>query len=66
MHLVDAPAEPGRDPASTAEKLFELARDRQDLWPLIAGNPSAYADLLTWFASSDNSEVQAALRARGL
>ena len=63
--LDPAVAEAG-DPNSTAEKLFELARDRQDLWPLIAGNPSAYADLLTWFASSDNPEVQAALRARGL
>ena len=64
--VLDPAVAEASDPASTAEKLFELARDRQDLWPLIAGNPSAYADLLTWFASSDNPEVQAALRARGL
>lgn len=53
------------DPAATPEQLFELARDHQRLWPLIAANPVAYDDLLTWLASSGDPSVQAALRARG-
>jgi len=64
--VLDPAAAEASDPDATAEKLFELARDREDLWPLIAGNPAAYPDLLTWFAGSDDPAVQAALRARGL
>src|SRR5690625_1661201 len=53
-------SDPGTEPAV----LGEIATHRPDLRPAIAGNPTAYPDLLDWLANLNDPAVNAALAAR--
>src|SRR5690625_1124412 len=50
-------SDPGTEPAV----LGEIATHRPDLRPAIAGNPTAYPDLLDWLANLNDPAVNAAL-----
>ncbi|TFD71904.1 hypothetical protein [Cryobacterium sp. Hb1] len=54
------------DPNTSAAKFYDLAQNHPEVWPQLAGNRSAYPDLLAWLAQSPDPLVQQALRARGL
>src|SRR5690625_2400795 len=53
------------DPATEPAVLGEIATHRPDLRPAIAGNPTAYPDLLDWLANLNDPAVNEALAARG-
>lgn len=48
------------DPATPAETLASLAHAERELWPLIAGHPNVYPELLEWMRAYglDDSEVE--------
>ncbi len=52
------------DPGTQPAILGEIATHRPDLRPAIAGNPTAYPDLLDWLANLNDPAVNAALAAR--
>ncbi|TFD22770.1 hypothetical protein [Cryobacterium lyxosi] len=54
------------DPNTSAAEFYDLAQNHPEVWPQLAGNRSAYPDLLAWLAQSPDPLVQQALRARGL
>ncbi len=52
------------DPTTPGSVLAQIAYERPDLRPLVAANPSAYPELLTWLAGFNEPEVNAALSER--
>jgi len=52
------------DPATPLQDLMTIARNRPDLRPQIAENPSTYPDLLTWLGQLNDPAVNAALARR--
>ena len=53
------------DPALTPQEQFEFSQHPQ-LWVHLAQNPSLYADLVAWLASTGDQQVLQVLRQRGL
>lgn len=54
------------DPATPAAQLADIATHRPDLRPAVAGNPSAYPDLLGWLASFHDPAIDAAIARRSM
>ena len=52
------------DPATDLGELARIAAERPDLHPLLASNPSTYADLLVWLDQVGGEQVHTALAAR--
>lgn len=52
------------DPATEPAVLGEIATHRPDLRPAVAGNPTAYPDLLAWLANLNDPAVNEALAVR--
>lgn len=52
-------------PATSAELLAKIAYERPDLRAVVAANPSAYPELLTWLGSFGDPAIDAAVRSRG-
>jgi hypothetical protein len=52
------------DPSTPLERLAELAYHYPELRPVVAGNPSAYDDLLTWLGTIGDPATDAVLAGR--
>lgn len=53
------------NPATSAELLAKIAYERPDLRAVVAANPTAYPELLTWLGSFGDPTIDAAIRSRG-
>lgn len=62
----DEAARLASDPATPLKVLHELAMNHPEVHPLLAENPSTYADLLTWLSGRGNPAVNAALARRAV